>query len=243
MNIYSRIAEKTKKNQKQLAVLIDPNIPSPEDIVSIAQSAEDAGADYIFIGGSLLLQDNFSFCIKLIKDNCALPIVIFPGNYLQIDSHADAILLLSLISGRNAEMLIGNHVIAAPFIKKANLETISTGYMVIDGGKSTSVSYISNSLPIPSDKDEIAICTAMAGEMLGLKLIYLEAGSGAINHVPLSMIRNVKESIDIPLIVGGAIKDRHSAENIVKAGADMIVVGNAIENNHKLIYSIAEIIK
>ena len=242
MKIYNRIQEKFNEGKKQFAVLIDPNIPSTEDIIRIAQTAEDAGVDYIFVGGSLLLQDNFSFCVKIIKDNCSLPVIIFPGNNLQIDDKADAILLLSLISGRNPEMLIGTHVIAAPYIKKAALEVLPTGYIIVDGGKFTTVSYISHTLPIPSDKDEIAICTAMAGEMLGLKLIYLEAGSGAENHVPISMIRNVKENISSPLIVGGGIRDLQSAKNIYKAGADLIVVGNAIENNPNLIYDIAHTI-
>ncbi len=242
MQVYNAIKEKTTQGVKQFAVLIDPNIPSIEDIIRIAQSAEDAGADYIFVGGSILINDNFAFCIKIIKDNCSLPIIIFPGNMLQIDKQADAILLLSLISGRNPDMLIGNHVIAAPYIKSANLEPIPTGYMVVEGGKSTSVSYISHTQPIPSGKDEVAICTALAGEMLGLKLIYLEAGSGAENHVPISMIKNVKENINLPLIVGGGIKSVGSAKAILKAGADLIVVGNAIENNNHLIYDIAHAI-
>ena len=156
---------------------------------------------------------------------------------------ADAILFLSLISGRNPELLIGNHVLAAPFLKLSPLEILPTGYLLVDGGVSTTVGYISNTMPIPSSKPDIAVCTAMAGEMLGLKLMYLDAGSGAINHVPFEMVTAVSQTIDLPVIVGGGIKKPESAYGMAKAGADVIVVGNAIEKDANLIHDLVQAVK
>jgi putative glycerol-1-phosphate prenyltransferase len=169
-------------------------------------------------------------------------VVLFPGDNLQINSHADAILFLSLISGRNPDLLIGKHVISAPILKDSGIEVVSTGYMLIDGGTPTSVSYMSNTTPIPANKRDIAVCTAMAGEMLGLKLIFMDAGSGALNPVGENMISAVKKSIDIPLIVGGGIRSAEKAKAAFEAGADVVVVGNAIESNKDLIREIAQII-
>ena len=243
MNVYQTILEKSSKKIKQLAVLIDPDKPSAEEIISIASLSNEAGVDYFFVGGSLLTNNHLEKCILLLKEHSNIPIVIFPGNNLQINANADAILLLSLISGRNAEMLIGKHVISAPYLRDSKLEIIPTGYMLIDSGKTTTVLYMSNSIPIPADKDDIAVCTAMAGEMLGLKLIYMDAGSGALNPIPASMIRNVKNSIAVPLIVGGGIKTPEKAVENCKNGADVIVIGNAIEKEAQLIKDIAAAIK
>ena len=243
MNVYETILEKTSKKIKQLAVLIDPDKPTSDEIVSIASLSNDAGVDYFFVGGSLLTNNNLEKCILLLKEHSSIPVVIFPGNTLQINANADAILFLSLISGRNPEMLIGKHVIAAPYLRESNLEVIPTGYMLIDSGKTTTVLYMSNSSPIPADKDDIAVCTAMAGEMLGLKLIYMDAGSGAMNPIPVSMIANVKKSISVPLIVGGGIKTPEKAVENCKNGADIIVIGNAIEKEAQLIKDIAAAIK
>lgn len=179
-------------------------------------------------------------CISALKKSTSIPVVIFPGSTMQINPNADAILFLSLISGRNAEMLIGKHVIAAPYIRNTSLEVIATGYMLIGSDKPTAVSYMSNSIPIPYDKDDIALCTAMAGEMLGLKMIYMDAGSGAEKHVSLTMIEKVKKNISVPLIVGGGINSAEKASNIYHAGADMIVVGNAVEKNQSLIRRLAD---
>ncbi|MDD5569590.1 MAG: geranylgeranylglyceryl/heptaprenylglyceryl phosphate synthase [Bacteroidales bacterium] len=243
MKIYSRILENIKKNKKQFAVLIDPDKLEKEEISKISKTANEAGVDFFFVGGSLLTNDNLDNCIKILKQNSKIPVLIFPGNNLQINQNADGILFLSLISGRNAEMLIGKHVIAAPYIKAFGLEVIPTGYMLIDSGKATTASYMSNSFPIPHEKDEIAMCTAMAGEMLGLKTIYMDAGSGAEKSISAKMISKVKQNISVPLIIGGGIKTSEKAVECCRAGADIIVIGNAIEDNFQLIGSISGALK
>lgn len=240
MDIYRQI---TESKEKQFAVLIDPEQCEERMLNTLVSLASEAAVDYIFIGGSLLVNDKLDECIKLIKKETRLPVVLFPGNELQVHGMADAILLLSLISGRNPEMLIGKHVVAAPYIRSSGLEVLPTGYMLIESGNSTSVLYMSNTRPIPRQKDDIAVCTAMAGEMLGLKLIYLDAGSGAEYPVPEDMIRNVKKSINIPLIVGGGIVKPEIAIKSCEAGADMIVVGTAIEKDVGLIREIATAVK
>lgn len=242
MNIYHAITEKKNQGKKQFAVLIDPDKPSDKHLEEIARIAMQSKVDYFFVGGSLLTNDNLDASIKIIKANSDIPVVIFPGNALQMSIKADAFLYLSLISGRNPELLIGAHVITAPYLKLSGLEVISTGYMLIDGGKATTVTYMSNSMPIPSDKPDIASCTAMAGEMLGMKVIFMDAGSGAQNHIPLEMVEMVSQSIDVPLIIGGGIRTPENAKKIAEAGADLIVVGNKFENNSGLIAEIANTI-
>jgi len=242
MSIYSTITRKGKK-AKKFAVLIDPDKTNQKKLVNIIEIASNNDVDFFFVGGSLLTNDNMELTIKTIKDHCNVPAVIFPGNTMQINKNADAILLLSLISGRNAEMLIGKHVIAAPYLKTSGLEVIPTGYMLIESGKPTAALYMSNSTPIPADKDDIAVCTAIAGEMLGLKLIYMDAGSGAVITVSEKMIAKVKQNISIPLIVGGGIRTPEQAHDVCCAGADIVVVGNAIEENIRLIENIADAIK
>lgn len=239
MNIYNRLSDTSKK---KFVVLIDPDKPSDEQIIDIVKKSVQAGVDFFFVGGSLLTTDSLDNCIKLIKQHCDIPVLIFPGNSLQISKWCDGFLLLSLISGRNAEMLIGRHVIAAPYLKLYGNEIIPTGYMIIDGGKQTSVSYMSNTTPIPHDKDDIAMCTALAGEMLGLKLIYMDAGSGAINPISAEMISKVKHTIEVPLIIGGGINTPEKAATAAKAGADIIVVGNALEKSTDRLSEFAEAI-
>lgn len=239
MAIYDKFQDKSRK---KLAVLIDPDKPTDAQILSIVEKAKAADVDFFFVGGSLLVTDSLDHCIKLIKANCDIPVLIFPGNSLQISKYCDGFLLLSLISGRNPEMLIGRHVIAAPYLKLYGNEIIPTGYMLIDSGKATSVSYMSDTTPIPHDKDDIAMCTAIAGEMLGLKLIYLEAGSGALIPVSTSMISKVKKMIQIPLIVGGGIKTPEMAAEAVRAGADVIVIGTAFEKEPELLKKFADAI-
>jgi phosphoglycerol geranylgeranyltransferase len=241
MNVYSSITKKSKKSKK-FAVLIDPDKTKPAQLVKIAGIASQNAVDFFFVGGSLLTNDNLDITIRTLKDNCSIPVVIFPGNSMQINKNADAILLLSLISGRNPEMLIGKHVISAPYLKASGLEIIPTGYMLIESGKPTAALYISNSHPIPADKDDIAICTAMAGEMLGLKMIFMDAGSGAILTVSEKMIARVKKNISVPLIVGGGIRTPEKAHDLCHAGADIVVVGNAIEEHMGLIENIADAI-
>ena len=237
MNIYNRLSDTSKK---KFVVLIDPDKPSDKEIIDIVEKSKKVGVDFFFVGGSLLTTDSLDNCIKLIKSHCDIPVLIFPGNSLQISKWCDGFLLLSLISGRNSEMLIGRHVIAAPYLKLYGNEIIPTGYMLIDGGKQTSVSYMSNTTPIPHDKDDIAMCTALAGEMLGLKLIYMDAGSGATNPISAEMICKVKHTIEVPLIVGGGINTPEKAAIAAKAGADIIVVGNALEKSIDRLQEFAE---
>lgn len=239
MPVYQLLKDKKKKGQKSFAVLIDPDKVSTSSLHETIGLAIEARVDYFFVGGSLVISDQLDFCIQQIKKACSIPILLFPGSPSQISNQADALLYLSLISGRNADYLIGQHVISAPFVKKSGLEIIPTGYMVIDGGAATTVSYISNASPIPADKSDIAMCTAMAGEMLGMKLIYMDAGSGAKKAIAEEMITTVATHIEVPLIVGGGIRDAEKAYLNCKAGADVIVVGNAIEKDATLIAEIA----
>ncbi len=240
MNIYQAFTDKKDKAQKQFAVLIDPDKPTESELLRIAELSLSAHVDYFFVGGSLLTNNHLENCILTLKKNTNIPVVLFPGNNLQINRYADAILLLSLISGRNAEMLIGRHVIAAPYLKESELEIISTAYMLIDSGKPTTVSYMSNTFPIPGDKEDIAACTAMAGEMLGLKLIYMDAGSGALNPISAKMIEQVRKHTTSPIVTGGGIKTTQKAIENCKAGADIIVIGNAIEKSCNLIKEIGD---
>jgi phosphoglycerol geranylgeranyltransferase len=212
-------------------------------LITQLDSLEQAGIDLIFFGGSLLTRFELDERIDYIKARSSAKIILFPGSAQQISPAADAILFLSLISGRNPDLLIGQHVIAAPMIRQANLEVLSTGYMLIDGGKATTASYISGTLPLPADKPDIALCTAMAGEMLGLQHIYMDAGSGAKNAISTEMIRTVSNEINVPLIVGGGIRDAHAAVERAKAGADVIVVGNATEEQPRIIQEIASALK
>lgn len=234
-SVYTSLLSKKSDAQKSFVVLIDPDKITPGGIDIVCRSAVDAKVDYFFVGGSLVISNRLDEVILQIKKNCDIPVLLFPGSPSQISSYGDALLYLSLISGRNADLLIGQHVISAPSIRKSGLEIISTGYMVVDGGTPTTVSYISNALPIPSDKHEIAMCTAMAGEMLGMKLIYMDAGSGAKRPVHENLISAVAENISLPLVVGGGITDPEKAYRNCKAGADVIVVGNAIEKDPALI--------
>ena len=220
--------------KKSIALLLDPDKAKGEALHNILKTAKESKTDYIFAGGSLTFTgiDNL---INEIRKLCSIPVVLFPGNLLQLTLKADIIMLLSLISGRNPELLIGNHVIAAPHLKNAREKLVSVGYMLISCGNKTSVEYISQTEAIPCDKPEIAIATALAGEMLGLQMIYLEAGSGAANPVPMNLIKAVRQNISIPLAVGGGIKNKNEIEDIFNAGADLIILGNACEKKPELL--------
>src|ERR1700712_935601 len=233
--LYQQLLEKKIKGQKSFALLIDPDKVDDAKLDELTELAIVAKVDYLFVGGSLVITNHLDKVVQRIKQNCTIPTILFPGSPSQISVHADGLLYLSLISGRNPELLIGQHVISAAAVKQSGLEIISTGYMVIDGGAPTTVSYISNAAPVPADKNEIAMCTAMAGEMLGMKVIYMDAGSGAKKAVSESMIEKVSKSIEIPLIVGGGITDPEKAYRNCKAGADVLVIGNAIEKDISLI--------
>lgn len=218
-----------------LALLIDPDKTNRKKLLELLEIVKTSAVDLIFVGGSLMTGDLLDECLRQIRQNSDLPVVLFPGSPLQISKEADGILFLSLISGRNPELLIGNHVIAAPYLKSSGLEVLPTGYLLVDGGAATTASYISNTTPIPSNKPEIASCTAMAGEMLGLQMMYLDAGSGANQPVPKAMIAAVRKVVDVPLIVGGGIDSGEKAEAAWANGADVVVVGNAIEKNSILL--------
>lgn len=240
MNIYKQISENT--DRKKFAVLIDPDKYDRKGLEQLVETTGDDHVDFFFIGGSLLTYDLLDETLDLIKSLTNVPVILFPGSLMQINEKADAILLLSVISGRNADLLIGKHVIAAPYLKKSRLEILSTGYMLIESGPMTTVQYISNTIPIPRQKDDIAVCTAMAGEMLGFRLIYMDAGSGAELPIPPSMISKVKKNISVPLIIGGGIRTPEQALVSCKAGADIIVVGNAIENDPSCLKEISNAI-
>lgn len=243
MDLISTFRTDPGTGRKKFAVLVDPDKSDEVSLKKLAGSAAESGVDFFFFGGSLLMRGRGEEQISILRENCNIPVILFPGSSLQIFQNAHGILLLSLISGRNPDMLIGKHVESAALLKASSLEIIPTGYILVESGSPTSVSYISNTLPIPSNKPDIAVCTAMAGEMLGLKVIYLDAGSGALNPVPDVMIREVKKAIGIPLIVGGGITDPLKAKQALDAGADVIVIGNAIERNPDLIASISEVVK
>ncbi len=208
-------------------VLLDPDDGEPKRLAEKAAQCETSGVDALLIGGSLMLKDGFAQAVKAIKRACRLPLIIFPGGPGQLSAEADAVLFLSLISGRNPQKLIGDHIIAAPAVKKLGLEAIPTGYMLVSSGSPTAVEFISDTRPLPRNKPDLAAATALAGQYLGLKLIYLEAGSGADASVPEEMIRTVRRWIELPLVVGGGIRSPEEAGEKVRAGADFVVVGTA----------------
>jgi len=232
-------ANLTTTGSGKIAVLIDPDKQNEQTLLLLVEAAVRCRVDYLFVGGSLLLENTLAHTVKTIKANCAIPVILFPGNNYQLCEEADALLLLSLISGRNPEYLIGQHVVAAPLIKESGLEVIPTGYLLIDGGKISTTSYITQTVPIPADKPDVAIATALAGEQLGLKLIYLEAGSGAANPVSAAMIQAVKKNCSLPLIVGGGIRSAAQAEAACQAGADIVVVGNSLEKSPELLMELS----
>lgn len=223
-----------KENRKAFAVLLDPDKLAGVSIPELAEAAMMAGVTYFFVGGSLLQNTDIHEIIPEIKKCCPIPVILFPGSIYQIIPSADAIFFLSLISGRNPDLLIGTHVLAAPLLKQTNLEVLPTGYILVESGRMTTVNYISNTLPIPADKPDIAVCTAMAGEMLGLRVLYMDGGSGAQRTIPLEMIQAVSKNVNIPIIIGGGIRSAKEAEAIWRAGAEVIVVGNAIEKTKDL---------
>ena len=241
MSILKTLRDRRRDGKKSIAVLIDPDkVEDPSKLLNLTNLAAETCVDFFFVGGSLITTTNLGQVVRLIKDNVTIPIVLFPGNFMQVEPSADALLFLSLISGRNPELLIGQHVIAAPILKNTKLEIIPTGYILINSGPITSVAYISNTTPIPDDKYSLAACTAMAGEMLGLQSIYLDAGSGAEREISPRMIASVRKSVNVPLIVGGGINSSQKALNALEAGADMIVIGNALEKKLNLLSEISD---
>ena len=241
MSILSTLQQRHKEKKKSIAVLVDPDkAEDPARLLHLINLASENCVDYFFVGGSLVTSASLSDVVRRIKENVTIPVVLFPGNAIQVEATADAILFLSLISGRNPELLIGQHVVAAPILKNTRLEVIPTGYMLINSGKITSVAYISNTMPIPDDKYSLAASTALAGQMLGLQAIYIDAGSGAEKEISARMIAAVRKSISIPLIVGGGINSARKAISALEGGADMIVIGNALEKDPDLLTEVSE---
>jgi len=230
MNIFNYLLKTIELKGAGLLVLIDPDKTTPTKLLKFLKNGFKNNIDAFLVGGSLVTQGDIEKIISIIKKETSIPVIIFPGSVNQVYPAADAILFLSLISGRNAEQLIGKHVIAAPMLKKNNIEPISTGYMIIESGSYTSAEYMSNSKPIPRNKPEIAAATALAAQYIGMKLIYLEAGSGAENSVPEEMIRLVAQTVDIPIVVGGGVRKPADAEKKIAAGAKLIVIGNCFED-------------
>lgn len=235
-SFYDKLSDRSRK---RIALLVDPDGYDDQGLNELIGYINMNPPDLLLVGGSLLFNP-IELTITSLKLGTSLPVFLFPGNAFQLSDRADGILFLSLISGRNPEFLIGNHVLAAPHLHRAGIEVIPTAYMLIENGSSTSVEYMSNTRPIPGNKTDIAVATAMAGEMLGLKSIYLEAGSGAAHPVASIMIRAIRKHISLPLIVGGGIRSAETALEVFDAGADLIVVGNAVEKEPKLIKEFCE---
>jgi len=231
--IYEKIHQAQGKS-KIFCLLIDPENHTHSSLLRLVEEADQAHADFILIGGSLLSQ-TLDQSIRMIKENTGIPVVLFPGSLMQVSPHADGILFLSLISGRNPDLLIGNHVLAANMVRKSGLEVIPTGYILIGGEGVSSVEYISNTKPIPAQKTDLITATALAGELLGQRLIYLESGSGAAQPVHPQIIREVKKHVALPLAVGGGLQTPDDVHRICLAGADVVVVGNALEKDPLMI--------
>jgi putative glycerol-1-phosphate prenyltransferase len=231
MTLFKQLTEISKKRGAAYIVLIDPDTRDTDKLIEFVKKCNEADIDAFFIGGSLLLDGEFHDCINTVKDNTHLPVIIFPGSVQQISPRADAILFLSIISGRNPQYLFGDHVIAAPALRKQKVEPISTGYMLFDSGRTTTAEFITNTKPLPAHKPDIAMAHALAAQYMGMSTVYLEAGSGADNPVPTELIKAVCSYVDIPVIVGGGIKTPETAAEKVRAGASFIVTGNVLDSN------------
>ncbi len=219
------------KRERQLAWLIDPD--KVDFLDKIPDLAKIANVDYFFVGGSLLKNDFLKELVIYLKKSTDIPVILFPGSVMQVISEADAVLFLSLISGRNPDFLIGQQVLAAPLIYHHKIKTIPTAYILVDSGKPTSVSYISQTMPIPADKPDILTATALAGQYLGMQCIYLEGGSGALNTVEAKLIHTLKKVLSIPILVGGGISTPEKMKEMYNAGCNVVVIGTAFENNPK----------
>ncbi|MFM7217739.1 MAG: geranylgeranylglyceryl/heptaprenylglyceryl phosphate synthase [Bacteroidota bacterium] len=236
--VYTRLIGSRSSDKPLFALLIDPDRTDGIRLDTTLKAARAAGVDLLLVGSSILLEKGAEETVNAIKSVCDIPVVLFPGSNLQLTPHADALLFLSLISGRNPDLLIGQHVQAAPIVRRLGIETIPTGYLLIDSGHPTAATYMSQSAPIPHDKDDIAAATAMAGELLGLKAIYLDAGSGARHPVRASMIRKVRASVGVPIIVGGGIRTPEHVAAACAGGADVVVVGNSVEQETDVLFDL-----
>ncbi len=232
MNIYNQLLKTIETKGAAYLILLDPDKLNSNNLQVFIKKCIEADIDGFLVGGSLMLNGIIDTFIKNLKQLTKLPVIIFPGAVDQVSPFADAILYLSVVSGRNPEHLIGKHVLAAPLIRRANLEPISTGYILVESGTSTTAQYMSGSSPVPRNKPEIAAATALASEYIGMKLIYLEAGSGAQQTVPNEMVKAVSSVCSVPIIVGGGIKSPKVAREKVDNGAKIIVIGNFFENEN-----------
>lgn len=229
--VLTRLVRDRQRGHRALAVLLDPDNVSLDDAAYLIGLSHRYPVDYFFVGGSLITSARQGPLLELLRREAAAPVVLFPSSPTHIDPRADALLLLSLISGRNPELLIGHHVVAAPLLQASGLELLPTGYMLVDTGRPTTASYVSGTQPLPADKPAIAACTALAGEQLGLRLMYLDGGSGAERPVPVGLIGAVREAVRVPLIVGGGLDSAAKLRQALEAGADVVVVGNPLEAN------------
>ena len=242
MSTFLNLKQSVEKNGAGFIVLIDPDKKNDEKIMGLVENANLNGADAIFVGGSIMMDSFYDERVKKIKSISNIPVILFPGGLNQINKYFDAILFMSLLSGRNAHYLIGEQVLAAPIIKDIGIETIPTGYLLIDGGSSTSVEYISGTKPLPPSKPDLLIGHALAAQFLGMKMIYLECGSGAKNRIPNETLKAVAGEIDIDIVVGGGVKTPEDAGQLVNSGASFVVVGSAVENSKDLISEFASAI-
>ena len=242
MNTFLTLKQTVAKNGAGFIVLIDPDKKNDEKIIEIVENANLNGADAIFVGGSIMMDSFYNERVKKIKSISNIPVILFPGGVNQVSKHFDAILFMSLLSGRNPHYLIGEQVLAAPIIKDIGIETIPTAYLLIDGGSSTSVEYISGTKPLPPSKPDLLIGHALAAQFLGMKMIYLECGSGAKNRIPDETLRAVSSEIDIDVAVGGGVRTPEDAGQLVNSGASFVVIGSAIENSKDSISDFASAI-
>ncbi|WP_375436214.1 geranylgeranylglyceryl/heptaprenylglyceryl phosphate synthase [uncultured Hymenobacter sp.] len=242
-SLYDNLTKRRKLGHKSLAVLLDPDNLDEASCQQLVELSAQHVVDYFFVGGSLVMSSHQAALIHLLKSRSPIPVLLFPSHSLHLDAQADGILLLSLISGRNPEFLIGQHVIAAPALRQSNLQILPTGYMLVDTGRQTTASYMSGTTPLPHDKPTIAACTAMAGEQLGLRLIYLDGGSGALYPISPAMIRAVRQAVELPLIVGGGIDTLEKARAALSAGADVVVIGNQIEKTPEFLEKVSQVVQ
>ncbi|UOQ73409.1 geranylgeranylglyceryl/heptaprenylglyceryl phosphate synthase [Hymenobacter cellulosilyticus] len=242
-NLHETLSKRRARGQKSLAVLLDPDHLDEAGCRHLLELSEVHPVDYFFVGGSLVMNSHQASLIRLLKSRSTVPVLLFPSHSLHLDTQADGILLLSLISGRNPDFLIGQHVVAAPLLRASNLQILPTGYMLVDTGRQTTASYMSGTTPLPYDKPTIAACTAMAGEQLGLRLMYLDGGSGAMYPVSAAMIRAVRQATETPLIVGGGINTTEKAQTALAAGADVIVIGNQIEKSPDFLAEMSKVVR
>ena len=241
--ILEQLGHKATSGQKSVAVFIDPDDVDKRRLIHVLNAGIENKVDYFFVGGSLVTTGAVVGVVEFIKSYTGIPCVLFPGNAIQVHPSADAILFISLISGRNPELLIGQHVVAAPVLKKSGMEVIPTGYLLIHSGKPTSASYMSNTQPISNDKPSLAVSTALAGEMLGLQCIYMDAGSGATQPVSARMIKQVKNNIQSPLIVGGGLDTAYKVKSALDAGADLVVIGNGLQKNLDWLVEVSDLVQ